>query len=326
MLKKENYRLPSIMLGVIASFALIVPNAVAQDEEAAEALDPSLVIGDGDVFDLPGSGYVIDTEELRQYNHYNVNRILDRIPGVYYREEDGYGNFPNISIRGAEGTRSDNVTIMEDGILTAPAAYSAPSAYYSPNPARMGGIEILKGSSQIAHGPHTTGGVINYLSTQFPTDHSLYLKSTYGSNNAFDFHGYWSDTSEGDFGKVGLLTELYYRQTDGFRTIDAGNGYAGSDNTGFDLMEPMVKLYWEPNSDTYQRWEFKYGYSEFDADETYAGLAEADLKANPYRRYAGTFLDHMATEHTRTYLKYLVEATDDLTLQVAAYYLSLIHI
>ena len=142
-------------------------------------MDPSLVIGDGDVFDLPGSGYVIDVEELRSQNQYNVNRILDRIPGVYYREEDGYGNFPNISIRGAEGTRSDNVTIMEDGILTAPAAYSAPSAYYSPNPARMGGIEILKGSSQIAHGPHTTGGVINFLSTQFPTDHSfIYVQPT----------------------------------------------------------------------------------------------------------------------------------------------------
>ena len=55
MLKKENYRLPAITFGVFASFALIVPNAVAQDEEAAEALDPSLVIGDGDVFDLPGS-------------------------------------------------------------------------------------------------------------------------------------------------------------------------------------------------------------------------------------------------------------------------------
>ena len=50
---------------VIASFALIDNNAFAQDQETAEALDPSLVIGDGDVFDLPGSGYVIDTEELR---------------------------------------------------------------------------------------------------------------------------------------------------------------------------------------------------------------------------------------------------------------------
>ena len=320
MLKKKTNRFPVILLGIFTSFALIISNAVSQDEEVAEALDPSLVIGGGDTFDLPGSGYVIDTEELRSQNYYNVNRILDRIPGVYYREEDGYGNFPNISIRGGEGTRSDNVTIMEDGILSAPAAYSAPSAYYSPNAARMGGIEILKGSSQIAHGPHTTGGVINYLSTQFPTDHSFYLRSTYGSNSAFDIHSYWSDTSEGDFGKVGLLAEIYYRQTDGYRTIDAGNGYGGSDETGFDLMEPMVKLFWEPNSDIYQRWEFKYGYSEFDADETYAGLVESDLKANPYRRYAGTFLDHMATEHKRSYLKYLLEPSDNLTLQVAAYY------
>ena len=320
MLKKKTNRFPVILLGIFVSLMLIVSNAVAQDEEAAQALDPSLVIGGGDVFDLPGSGYVIDTEELRSQNYYNVNRILDRIPGVYYREEDGYGNFPNISIRGAEGTRSDNVTIMEDGILTAPAAYSAPSAYYSPNAARMGGIEILKGSSQIAHGPHTTGGVINYLSTQFPTDHSFYLRSTYGSNSAFDIHGYWSDTSEGDFGKVGLLTEIYYRQTDGYRTIDAGNGYGGSDETGFDLMEPMIKLYWEPNSDVYQRWEFKYGYTEFDADETYAGLTESDIAANPYRRYAGTFLDNIQTDHTRTYLKYLIEPSDNLTLQVAAYY------
>ena len=64
MLKKYNYRLSLILSGVIASFALIDNNAFAQDQETAEALDPSLVIGDGDVFDLPGSGYVIDLEEL----------------------------------------------------------------------------------------------------------------------------------------------------------------------------------------------------------------------------------------------------------------------
>ena len=65
MLKKDNYRLPLILSGVIASFALIDINAFAQDQETAEALDPSLVIGDGDTFDLTGSGYVIDVEELR---------------------------------------------------------------------------------------------------------------------------------------------------------------------------------------------------------------------------------------------------------------------
>ena len=312
-----------ICLKFFAAFLviLIMCNAsFGQEESPNETLDPSLVIGGSDTFDLPGSGFVIDTEELRLLNYYNINQVLNKVPGVYFREEDGYGNFPNISIRGAEGTRSDNVTIMEDGILTAPAAYSAPSAYYSPNPARMGGIEILKGSSQIAHGPHTTGGVVNYLSTQFPTDHSLYLRSTYGSNNAFDFHGYWSDKSEGSFGEVGILTELYYRQTDGFRTIDAGKGYSGSDKTGFDVIEPMLKFYWEPNSDFYQRWEFKYGYSDFNADETYAGLAEAELKANPFRRYAGTFLDNMVSDHKRSYLKYFAEPSDKLSIQIAAYY------
>ncbi|MEC9328089.1 MAG: TonB-dependent receptor [Verrucomicrobiota bacterium] len=320
MLNKKRDRVNLILLGSFASFALIVSNAGAQDEGATEALDPSLVIGGGDTFDLPGSGYVIDMGELRSQNYYNINRILDRIPGVYLREETGNGNFPNISIRGGDGTRSDNVTIMEVGILTAPAAYSAPSAYYSPNPARMSGIEILKGSSQIAFGPHTTGGVVNYLSTQFPTDHNFYLRSTYGSNSAFDVHSYWSDTSEGEFGNVGVLAEIYYRSTDGFREIGAGNGYGGSDSTGFELMEPMIKLFWEPNSDVYQRLEFKYGYTDFDADETYVGLTESDLKANPYKRYAGTFLDHMATEHHRSYLKWLVEPTDDLSFQVAAYY------
>ena len=51
--------------------------------------------------------------------------------------------------------------------MMAPAPYSEPAAYYTPRIGRMSGIEVLKGSSQVRFGPHTTGGVVNYLSTPF---------------------------------------------------------------------------------------------------------------------------------------------------------------
>ena len=298
-------------------------NAEEFDAAFADAgsLDPMVVIGSSEaVFDLPGSGFFVEPEAIRQQNYFNVNRVFAKVPGVYVREEDGYGNFPNISIRGGDGTRSENVTIMEDGILTAPATYAAPAAYYSPNAARMSGIEVLKGSSQVRYGPHTTGGVVNYLSTPIPDGRGGYLRSTYGTNNTWQNHGYYGDVIEGDFGRFGFLGEIFYMRADGFRTIDSGIGYGGSDRTGFELVEPMVKVFWEPDSSVYQRFEAKYGYSRRDADETYTGLTERDLARTPYRRYAGTFLDNIYSEQHRTYLKYLIEPSGDLAVQVAGYY------
>ena len=301
-----------------------VTEPVASEESISKpvgTLAPMMVIGSSDaVFDLPGSGFFVDETAIRDFTYLSGNRVLDRVPGVYVREEDGFGNFPNISIRGGDGTRSEKVTLMEDGIITAPATYAAPAAYYSPNTSRMSGIEVLKGSSQVRYGPHSTGGVINYLSTPVPLDHNGYLKTTYGTDNTFLGHGYYGDVIEGDFGRFGYVAELFYKRSDGYRTIDSGIGFGGSDDTGFSLIEPMIKLFWEPDSVMPQRFEFKYGYTELDADETYVGLSERDVARSPRRRYAGTYLDNIQTEQHRTYLKYLIEPTDSVQMEIAGYY------
>lgn len=337
----------SVLLSSSAAFLIIASGTHAQEEAPEQAVDananttvvdapaaaisepskpvgtlaPMMVIGSSDaVFDLPGSGFFVDDKAIRDFSYLNVNRVLDRVPGVYVREEDGFGNFPNISIRGGDGTRSEKVTLMEDGIITAPATYAAPSAYYSPNASRMSGIEVLKGSSQVRYGPHSTGGVINYLSTPVPLDHNAYLKTTYGSDNTFQGHGYYGDVIVGDFGRFGYVAELFYKRSDGFRSIDSGMGFGGSDDTGFSLTEPMIKFFWEPNSTMPQRFEFKYGYTELDADETYVGLSERDIARSPHRRYAGTYLDNIHTEQHRTYLKYLIEPTDSVQMEIAGYY------
>lgn len=300
------------------------PATVSRPAEAVvyNTIEPEVITGGPvETFSLPGSGYFVTAEEIREFNYTNVNRVLARVPGVYVREEDGSGLFPNISIRGVDGTRNEKITVMEDGILQGPAPYSAPSAYYSPNVARMAGVEVLKGSSQIAYGPNTTGGVINYLSTPIPEQEQFYLRSTYGSNATWMVHSHFGDTIETEAGKFGYLGEIFYKRSDGFRRVEAAPlfGIPGSDS-GFSLMEPMVKFSWEPNSVVDQKFEFKYGYSELDADESYLGLTDSDFRANPYRRYAGSFLDTIPTEQHRTYLKYSVSPTDDLDLRFAGYY------
>jgi Fe(3+) dicitrate transport protein len=92
----------------------------AQNE--AETLQPLTVVGSQEaVFELPGSAAYAAAEDFRERGYTNIAQIAARVPGVYVRDEDGSGNFPNISLRGVDGNRSTKVTMMEDGILTAPA-------------------------------------------------------------------------------------------------------------------------------------------------------------------------------------------------------------
>lgn len=290
---------------------------VAFSQDAMETLQPLTVVGSRDaVFELPGSAAYVEAEEFRERGYTNIAQIAAKVPGVYVRNEDGFGNFPNISLRGVDGNRSTKVTMMEDGILTAPAPYSAPNAYYAPKAGRMAGIEFLKGSSQVKYGPQTTGGVVNYLSTGIPeTDGpSFFNRTTYGSYNTLFEHAWYGDTQDTAAGKIGWLLEFHGEHSDGYRDIDGS-----SQNTGYDLIEPMLKLFWEPNTALKQRLEFKVGYSNFDANETYTGLTDDDFDDDPDRRYASTRFDEFNSEQWRTYLKWVAEPTDALRLESAVY-------
>ncbi|NBV73161.1 ferric citrate transporter FecA, partial [bacterium] len=108
---------------------------------------------------------VVSKSELEQFRYTDIHRIVSRIPGVYISEEDGLGLRPNIGVRGTGSLRMEKLNVMEDGILIAPAPYASPAAYYSPTAGRMESIEVRKGSTQIKHGPFTTGGSLNYIST-----------------------------------------------------------------------------------------------------------------------------------------------------------------
>mgnify|MGYP006244952117 FL=1 len=172
-----------------------------------------------------GAAYYLSTDELADFNYTDINRALNKISGVNFYEEDGFGLRPNISIRGTSPERSSKIAIMEDGILISPAPYSASSAYYFPSVARMQAVEVLKGSSQIQYGPYTTGGAINFVSTEIPKSFQGKISSSYGSFNT----GQTYSTVGSSNGNFGYMIEYLNYNSNGFK--DLGENL----NTGFDL-------------------------------------------------------------------------------------------
>jgi Fe(3+) dicitrate transport protein len=279
----------------------------------AQANNPNLeevtIIGSREAAQtLPGSGSVVDFEQIQIESATDINQLLKTVPGMYILEEDGYGLRPNIGIRAATSERSSKVTLMEDGVLIAPAPYSNPSAYYFPTTMRMHTIEVLKGAPLLRYGPQTTGGVVNMVSTPIPDENSGAVNFAYGENAEMNLLANYG----GRAGAFGYLVETAQRQSDGFKDIDRSNS-----DTGYDIDDYLVKLGWEGER---QSVLFKAQYSEETSDETYLGLTDADFDRDEDRRYGLSEPDEMDNDHQGYNLVYRLQLTDNIDMSLTGYY------
>ena len=244
--------------------------------------------------DVPGSASFIGLEELQKQDYSDINRVLRAVPGVNLQEEDGFGLRPNIGIRGTGLDRSAKITLMEDSVLIAPAPYAAPSAYYFPTTGRMSGVEVIKGAAGIKYGPRTQGGSVNLLSTSVPDDFGALADLRTGGFKTRRAHVWVGGPLREEGVRVGLLGEAFLNSSDGFKRLDNG------DNTGFDIEDYVVKLRIRSAKFAKRQHslELKAQYSDQVSDETYLGLTDADFKATPFRRYAGSSRDEFTGEHS----------------------------
>lgn len=299
---------------------LVSGSASAEEERPEEENKNSPVVSritvadsKEEAFSEPGSVYVLSDEDLEEklLGVDDIHRVLREIPGVNIQEEEGYGLRPNIGFRGVPNERSARITLMEDGILIAPAPYSAPSAYYFPPIGRMEGVEVTKGPGQIKYGPYTTGGALNLFSTSIPEDLTTKARIGVGSDNLLKAH-----VAGGKSWKYGgFMAETYQFYTDGFKDLDGGG------DTGIELQDYQLKgrLNTDPDGPYYQQIEYKFGSYDQDSNETYLGLTDEDFGNTPNRRYAASQLDRIDVDHIQNHIWHYIELSDEVSLKTALY-------
>lgn len=272
------------------------------------SLEKVVIIGtEEEAKSLPGSGAVVTPEQIEEEVVTDVNQVLKTVPGVYVLEEEGEGLRPNIGIRGATAERSEKITLMEDGVLIAPAPYSNPAAYYFPTAMRMSAVEVLKGAPLLRYGPQTTGGIVNLLSTPIPEDRGGELTLLLDERGSTDVHANYGARQ----GQWSWLLETVQREGEGYKDIDRSNR-----DTGFDIADYVVKLGWEGED---QSILFKGQYSEEVSNETYLGLTDADFNADPDRRYGLSSIDQMKNDHQGLSLTHTKEWGDRVTSTTTIY-------
>jgi len=260
----------------------------------SQEIESVTIIGKkADVKELPGSGQIVSNEELLKAMDTDIHKILSAVPGVYFRTEDGYGLRPNISIRGTSIDRSAKITLMEDGILVAPAPYTSSSAYYFPTTGRINSVEVLKGPSSISQGPSTIGGAINMISTPIPETNSGKFTQEFGQNGMLRTHAYYGGVS----GNLGGLVEIHEHKSDGFDSIANVGG-----DTGFNKSDILIKARYETGDHSLT---LKMLEVDEVSDQSYVGLSGASFNANPRLRYGMTQYDEMNNDGDQTSLTYM---------------------
>lgn len=253
---------------------------------------------------IGGAATVISDEQIQEARAFNVNDVLRLVPGLFPREEEGFGLRPNIGIRGLNPTRSTKVLLLEDGLPLSYSPYGDNASYYHPAIERFTGLEVLKGAAQIGFGPHTVGGVVNYLTPNPPTELAGKLRLAAGTDGYQQQYGEIGN-SFGEAGyETGVLFQLVRKQAEGAR-----------DHMDFDVLDYNLKLVQQLGAD--HALTFKASRYDEDSDVPYSGLTLAEYEADP--RFNPFINDNFQTEREGLSLVHSWQLATNAELDTAIY-------
>ncbi|MEX2572528.1 MAG: TonB-dependent receptor [Gemmatimonadota bacterium] len=215
---------------------------------------------------MEGAATRLTPRMVKQIAPIGTQELLQHVPGVSGFSDDGIGNSRiSIGIRGLNPRRSSRVLFLEDGIPIQPALYLYPNMYYNPPAERIDRVEVIKGSGAIRYGPHTMGGVVNYITSRPRAEFGGSSQLVAGSNGFLSLF-----TEMGGWGTREIQPELQllFKRGDGFR-----------ENNGFEQYNGTIKLNLLPDPDRMVYVKANVNFE--DSNATYTGLTEYSFRTNP---------------------------------------------
>ncbi|HEY8077985.1 MAG TPA: ligand-gated channel protein, partial [Labilithrix sp.] len=243
----------------------------------------------------------LDEEALRRFSYDDPTNAMLSVPGVHVRPEDPYGI--RVAI-GARGLR--NVALLEDGVPSAPAPYSAPTAVWLPLFNRVQSARIEK--APVDEGRAT----LDLATREIPKD---------GHRGTYDlalgrFLGNREHVAIGAGGEsIGFVLEGMRLDTSGFQKVDSGG------DTGFTRNDFMGKARWspDPRADVVNDFGMKLTYADEGSNIGALGLTDADFAADPDRRYAAAAADRIESRRFGTQLSHELRVSPRVSITTVLY-------
>ena len=163
-------------------FATIFEAFAEEEDEAITIPEIEIQSSIGDRTRLtPGSTNYVGRDTIDRSRPLTIGETIQEIPGVVSELDDGDSRKSNFGIRGSHSRRSRKISVYEDYIPNNLAPYTDPTTHYTPPNERIAGVEVIKGSGQLTHGPQTMHGIINFLNHRPPSESSGKIITSYGT-------------------------------------------------------------------------------------------------------------------------------------------------
>jgi len=297
-------------LNLIVFLVFLFSSSVLSEDKDETIILPDIEIQSsiGDRTRLtPGSTNYVGRESMDRARGLTIGETIEEIPGVISEIDDGDTRKANFGIRGAHSRRSRKISVYEDYNPLNFAPYTDPTTHYIPPDERIGGIEVIKGSGQLTHGPQTMHGIINFLNHRPPKKGGGKIITSFGESNIGPRQQYHIRYGR-DFGKLGTWQGMFTRH----------------DNRGpvkgdiIDYNDYFLNGDIDLNNN--QKLSVTLNYNKEDSEYAEGGLGLYQYNANAYMGNERKFDDTFEMDIVRTSLAHSYYASENLKIDTNIYY------